>query len=97
MAMRSRLLEGYSRLNVVLVLCVGVKNIAFLLSITVSTAAVSVDALNCGGAITKSLAGLTCLITLDGLTTTVETLLEVSNIDNTWNRDIESSETICAH
>jgi hypothetical protein len=74
-----------------------VKNIAFLLSVTVSTATVSEDALNCGGAIMESLAGLTCLITLDGLTTTVETLLEVSNVDNTWNWDIESSETIGAH
>ena len=95
--MRSRLLEGYSRLDVVLVLCVGMENIAFLLSITVSTAAVSVDTLNCGGAIMESLAGLACLITLDGLTTTIETLLEVSYVDNTWNWDIESSETIGAH
>ena len=95
--MRSRLLEGYSRLNVVLVLCVGVKNIAFLLSITVSAAAVSVDALNCGGAIMESLAGLACLITLDRLTTTIKTLLEVSYVDNTWNWDIERSETIGAH
>ena len=71
MAIRSRLLEGYSRLNVVLVLCVGVKNIAFLLSVTVSTATVSEDALNCGGAIMESLAGLTCLITLDGLAATI--------------------------
>ena len=95
--MRSSLLEGNSRLDVVLVLCVGVKNIAFLLSITVSTAAVSVDTLNCRGAIMESLAGLTCLLTLDGLTATIETLLEVSYIDNAWNWDIERSETIGAH
>ena len=57
MAMGSRLLEGNSGLDVVLVFCVGVKNIAFFLSITVSTAAVSVDSLNCGGTIMESLAG----------------------------------------
>ena len=45
----------------------------------------------------ERLAGLTCLITFDGLTTTIETLLEVSYVDYTWNWDIERSETIGAH
>jgi hypothetical protein len=44
-----------------------------------------------------SLARLPSLVTLYRFTTTIETFLEISYINYTRNRDIESSKTICAH
>jgi hypothetical protein len=95
--MCGRLLESNGGLDVVLVFSVRVKYITFLLSVTVGAAAVSEDSLDARRTIMVSLASLPSLVTLNRFTTTIETFLEISYIYNSWYRDIESSETICAH
>ena len=97
MAVGSRFLESNSGLDIVLVFGIRVEDVAFLLGVTVGATAVSEDSLNAGGAIVKRLAGLTCLVTFDRFAATIETFLEISHIDHSRYRDIESSKTICAH
>ena len=95
--MCSCFLECNCRLNIVLVLSIGVKDITLHLGIAVCATTVGVDSLNICWTIVECLASLPWLVALYYLTTSVETFLEVSHIDDTWNRYIESSETICAH
>lgn len=95
--MCSSFLESNSCLNIVLVLCIRVKNITFLLSITVCTSTVCENSLNGWRTIVISLASLACLVTLYCFTATIETFLEISYINHSRDRNIESSEAICAH
>jgi hypothetical protein len=97
MAVGGRFLESNSGLDIVLVFSIRVEDIACLLGVTVCATTVSEDSLDARGAIVKRLAGLTCLVTFNGFAATIETFLEISHIDDTWYRDIESSKTICAH
>jgi hypothetical protein len=97
MAVGSRFLESNSGLDIVLVFSIRVEDVTFLLGVTVGATTVSEDSLDARGAIVKRLAGLTCLVTFNGFAATIETFLEISHIYHSWYRDIESSETICAH
>jgi hypothetical protein len=97
MAVGGRFLECNSGLDIVLVFGIRVKDITFLLGVTVGATTVSEDSLDARGAIVKRLAGLTCLVTFNRFATTIETFLEISHIYHSWYRDIKSSETICAH
>jgi len=88
------LLEGYSRLYVVLILGIGVQDVASLRSVRIRAAAMSKYTIYVRGAVMICLACETRLHACDFFTTTVKTSLEVSDIYHSSYGDIQGSISI---
>jgi hypothetical protein len=85
-------LELYSSFNVVFVLLIGVEDVASLPCITVGAAALSEYVGDIGRAVMIRGARLPCLLTQEILPATVQTLLEIPDIDDAIDGDCKKKQ-----